>query len=362
MFRLGIIALSLLTTVPAHAARIKDLAELQGLRENTLTGLGLVVGLAGTGDDASSNVARRSMATFLKNLGLAVPFDDIRAKNVAVVTVTAQLPPFARPGTRIDVVVSAMGTARSLSGGTLVATTLKGLDKQVYGVAQGQLLVGGYEAEARSGSRASKNHITVGRIPGGGTVEREVAQAEIAGALVLLLKRPDFTTAARIETALDAAFESNIAKVRDAGAVEVTIGPAWTSSVAHLIARVEAVQATPDAPARVVIDERTGTVIAGADVSIGAAAIAYGGISINVNERVRVTQPPAFGRGGTAVTPDSELSIVEQGGRLQALPAATTVGDVVNALNALGVKPRDLVPIFQALRVAGALIAEIEVM
>ncbi len=362
MNRLGLIALSLMVSLPAHAARVKDLVELEGARDNVLVGMGLVVGLAGTGDDASSVPARRAVERLMENLGTAVPSNDIRAKNVAIVTVTAKLPPFARPGARIDVSVSSMGSARSLAGGTLIASALKGLDKQTYAIAQGQLLVGGYQTESRTGSRSSKNHTTVGRIPGGATVEREVPRAAIEGSLVLLLKRPDFTTASRIEAAIDADFGSNVAKVRDGGVVEVQIGPAWTSSVAQLIARVEAVQATPDAVARVVIDERTGTVIAGADVTIGPAAIAYGGISIKVDERVRVSQPSAFGRGRTAEVPDSELMVDEAAGKMHALPAATTAGDVANALNALGVKPRDLVPIFQALKVAGALTAEIEVL
>jgi len=209
---------------------------------------------------------------------------------------------------------------------------------------------------------ARKNHVTVARIPGGGTVEREVPREAPKDKLVLLLKRPDYTTATRIEAALDTAFATNIATVRDGGAVEVTIGPTWTSSVALLIARIEATTATPDAPARVVIDERTGTVIAGADVALGPAAIAYGGLSIKIDERLHVSQPSAFGRGRTQVVPDGTVDVQEAPAKMQVVPAATTAGDVANALNALGVKPRDLLPIFQALKVAGALTAEIEVL
>ena len=359
---LGTFILTLSLAAPAHAARIKDLVELEGARDNALVGMGIVVGLAGTGDESSSFMARRPLATLLGNLGTAISPADIRAKNVAIVLVTAKLPPFARPGSRLDVTVSSVGTAKNLAGGTLVATALKGLDKLTYAVAQGQLLVGGYEVESKSGSLARKNHVTVARIPGGGTVEREVPREAPKDKLVLLLKRPDYTTATRIEAALDTAFATNIATVRDGGAVEVAIGPTWTSSVALLIARIEATTATPDAPARVVIDERTGTVIAGADVALGPAAIAYGGLSIKIDERLHVSQPSAFGRGRTQVVPDGTVDVQEAPAKMQVLPAATPAGDVANALNALGVKPRDLLPIFQALKVAGALTAEIEVL
>lgn len=347
----------------AAAARLKDLADVEGFRPNPLTGVGIVVGLDGTGDDASSFLARRPLATMLRNLGSNIEPGEIRARNVAVVMVTAKLPPYARPGVAIDVEVSSIGTAKSLSGGTLIATALKGLDRQVYAISQGQLTVGGFEvSSAASGSRAKKNHVTVGRIPGGATVEREIPIEAPKEQITLHLREPDFTTATRIAEVVDRTLGEKTAKVVDPGVVQVAITNDWTEKVMELVAKLEALEATPDAPARVIIDERTGTVVVGSGVTLGTASIAYGGLYVNVVERTGVSQPSAFATGQTTLAPETQISAVEEDRKMQVLDAATTVGDVAKALNALGVKPRDLLAIFQALKAAGALRAEIKVM
>jgi flagellar P-ring protein precursor FlgI len=340
------------------------LADVVGFRTNAIVGVGLVVGLNGTGDDASSFLTRRPLAALLKHLGSVIDPNDIKARNVAIVMVTANLPPFARPGMAIDVVVSSAGTAKSLQGGTLIETALKGPDHATYALAQGALALGGFTAQGGSGSTSAKNHATVGRIPGGGMVEREAPAALPDGQVVLLLHDPDFTTASRIAAAVNKALGDGTAEVRDPAAVRVAIGGKWKARVVDFVARLEAIEAAPDAPARVVIDERTGTVVVGATVALGPASVAHGGLSVKVAEHAAVSQPNALApRAQTVVTPESELAVDEGAGKLQPiLKEAATVADVAAALNALGVKPRDLVAIFQALKAAGALRAAIEVL
>ncbi|MCC7381331.1 MAG: flagellar basal body P-ring protein FlgI [Deltaproteobacteria bacterium] len=344
----------------AGAARLKDLVDVQGFRSNALVGLGVVVGLAGTGDDPGSFVAKRPLATILKNLGSSVDPSDVRARNVAMVLVTAELVPFARSGMSLEVTVSSIGTAKSLQGGTLIATALKGLDRETYAVAQGQLLVGGYEVRAQSGSLERKNHTTVGRIPDGAIVEREAPSKLPEGEVVLMLKAPDFTTAARIKGAVEQALGAGAVSIRDPGAVVVKVDS--KEETFDLIARLEALEATPDAPARVVIDERSGTIVVGGSVTVAPVAIAYGALKVRISERYDVSQPNPFARGQTAVVPGSEIQVDDGPGKLQTVEGSATVGEIAAALNSLGVRPRDLVAIFQALKAAGALTAEIRVL
>lgn len=347
----------------AQAARLKDLAEVEGARPNHLVGVGIVVGLAGTGDDASSFISKRPLATVLRNLGTTIDAADIRARNVAAVMVTAELPPFAKPGTRLDVSVSSIGTARSLSGGTLIATGLKGLDREIYAFAQGPLTTGGWEATSSlSGSVSRKNHVTVAKIPAGGIVEREVPTELPADRIMLHLREPDFTTATRIREAITASLGTKTATVVDPGVVAVAVGAEWKGRVVELVAKIEALEATPDAPARVVIDERTGTIVVGNGVTLGPAAISYGGLSISVRERFDVSQPNALSLGRSVTLPDASIEVREDERKMQVVPSSATVDDVAKALNALGVKPRDLFPILQALKAAGALRAELTVL
>lgn len=346
---------------PAIADRLKDLATVEGVRSNQLTGFGLVIGLAGTGDDASSPVVRRSLAKMLKRLGVTVDASEIKSKNVATVVVTAELPPFARPGQALDVTVSSMGSAKSLAGGTLLMAPLKGPDQRTWALAQGPLAVGGFLVEG-AGASQRKNHVTVARIPGGAQVEAGAPTMMPRGELVLVLRQPDFTTATRIAAAIDAALGASAAYARDAGAVAVPIAPGWAKQVPALVARLEALEVDPDGLARVVIDERTGTVVIGGAVRLRAAAIAYGGLTVTIAERPAVSQPGPLAGGTTAVVPDTTIAVAEGGGGLHPVPDATTVTDVIAALNALGVKPRDLIAILSALAASGALRAEIEVL
>ncbi len=358
-----IFLLLVLLAAPAHGARLKELVEVGGVRTNHLVGMGLVVGLAGTGDDASSAVTRREIAVMAKRLGLALDPGDIKAKNVAAVMVTAELPAFARSGKTIDVTVASMGSAKSLGGGTLLMTPLKGPDLGTYALAQGQLSVGGFLAEGGSGSSSKKNHTTVARIPGGARVEKDAPGALGRDEVTLILREPDFTTAARIVAAVDASLGKGLARVRDPGAITIAVAGPWRGRVVELVATLESLEASPDAPARVIIDERTGTIVAGAAVTLGPAAIAHGGIQVEVSETPIVSQPGGILTGGaTVVTPQTEVKVEEKDGKLHVIQGAATVGDVAAALNALGVKPRDLGAIFQALKAAGSLRAELQVM
>lgn len=354
-------ALAALAAGRADADRIKDLASIEGVRGNALVGYGLVTGLAGTGDDASSPMVKQSIAKMLKQVGVTIDPAQIKAKNVAAVIVTAELPPFARSGQKIDVVVSSTGGAKSLAGGTLIMTPLKADGPKTWALAQGPLAVGGFLVEANAGA-ARKNHITTARIPGGATVEGEAPTEMPAREVVLLLHRADFTTATRIATAIDGALGAGTATARDAGSVVVDVSRIWRGKVPGLIAAIEAIEATPDEIARVVVDERTGTVVVGGEVRLTAAAIAYGGLAVTIVEDGEVSQPAPLGKGETKVVPHSDIQIDEPRGELRAIAAAASVGDVAFALNALGAKPRDLIAILQALARAGALHAQLEVM
>lgn len=354
-------------TVPgdAWASRLKDLVNIQGHRGNPLTGFGIVVGLNGTGDDARSPVVRRSLAKMLKRLGVTVDAAEIKAKNVAAVLVTSELPAYGRNGNKIDVLVSSMGAAKSLEGGTLIATPLKGANLETYALAQGAISTGGFAVQGASGSSTRKNHVTAARIPGGGIIERDAPGMVPRGRIVLQLREPDFTTATRIAEAIDRAMGPGTATVRDPGSVTVLITGTWRSRPVQLVAALEALEATPDAPARIIVDERTGTVVVGAHVAIGAAAIASGGLEIEISESQVVSQPAGgvlSSAGTTVVVPKTEIKVTEKEGSLHLIAGAATVADVAAALNALGVKPRDLVSILQALKAAGALHADIQLL
>lgn len=346
---------------PAAADRLKDVATVEGVRSNELTGFGLVVGLAGTGDDASSPVVRSMLAKAIKQLGVTVDPSAIKSKNVAAVFVTAKLPAFARPGQALDVTVSSAGSAKSLAGGTLITTPLKGPDRKTWALAQGPIAVGGFLVEADGGSQR-KNHVTVARVPGGALVEAGAPTEMPRGELILVLRAPDFTTATRIAAAIDSALGVGTAQARDAGAVAVAIAPGWREQVPALVARLESLEVEPDGLARVVVDERTGTVVIGGSVRLRAGAIAYGGLTVTITERPAVSQPGPLASGTTAVVPRTTVETTEAAGQLRALPPATTVTDVIAALNALGVKPRDLIAILSTLAASGVLRAQVEVL
>lgn len=355
---------------PAGAARIKDLATVRGVRSNQLVGYGLVVGLKGTGDDQQVYFTLRSVQLMLRRLGVQAAKEkvfnlrNLQLRNTAAVMVTAKLPPFARVGSRIDVTVSSLGNAKSLQGGTLLLTPLRGVDLKIYGLAQGPLSVGGFTVSGRTGSRVTKNHTTVGRIPGGAIVEREVPSRFVHnGRVVVALRRPDFTTAARLASAIDRTFGAGLARASDPATIQVKIPEEYRGKEVALAARMESIEVQPDTPAQVIINERTGTVVVGQKVRLGPVAISHGSLTLEVSERFEVSQPDApFTRGArTRVVPESRVKATEGKGGLKLVPASASLADVVKALNALGASPRDLVAILQALRTAGALPAKVVV-
>ena len=342
------------------AERIKDIAEVKGVRGNPLWGYGLVVGLNGTGDD--SEVSKRALANILRRSGLVLSPSDLSSKNIASVVVTANLQPFARKGSKMDVTVSAIGNATSLQGGTLLITPLAGADGEVYAVAQGPMSIGGFIAAGKSAT-VSKNHVTVGRVPSGATVEREeLADFVEKGSITWMLRNPDFATSDRMSKAINKVLP-NSAKALDAGSVRVTIGENKTfSQVTAAIHKLGAIQVTVDQPAVVVINERTGTIVVGQNVSISLVAISHGNLSIIKQEKDKVSQPAPFSRAGTTKKVNrTALTATEDGGSLQVVDRAISVAELARALNALGLTPRDLVSIFEALKEAGALQAALKV-
>lgn len=347
---------------PASADRLKDLGFVRGVRDNELVGYGIVVGLKGTGDDQGSAMTPQSVSTMLRRLGVQVDPKTLRLRNAAAVMVTARLPPFSRSGVRLDVTVSSLGTATSLQGGTLLETPLVGPDQRTYALAQGSLSLGGFEVSGRTGTGVQKNHLTAARIPLGATVETEFVPSSFLEAkeLVWALRDPDFTTARNIAEAITKTLGEGSAKALDPSAVSISVPDEYTGKVAELVAKIESLDAAVDGRARVVVNERTGTVVASADVRIGKAAVAHGGLVVEVREQYVVSQPGAFSGGSTAVIPQSDVRAGEQTGQVHLLEGAS-LNDVVRVLNQLGATPRDLIAILQALRRAGSLRAEVEV-
>lgn len=347
----------------AHGVRIKDIADVKGVRQNQLVGYGLVVGLNGTGDSKDAIFTIQSFASMLERMGVTVRPEDIEVDNVAAVMVTADLPAFARTGSRIDVLVSSIGDAENLQGGTLLFTPLKGADGQVYAIAQGPVSTGGFSAGGDSGSGVQKNFPTVGRAVNGGIIEKEIASNfNNNQSLTLNLHRADFTTASRVAKAINIAFYDQIARTHDAGTIEVQVPEKYRGDTVALVTMIERLGVTPDVVSKVVINERTGTVIMGEGVRISTIAIAHGNLSIEIKENQNVSQPLPFSRSGrTVVTPDSEVLVQEGKNPIFLVESGVSIGEVVKALNALGVSPRDLIAIFQALKAAGALQAELEI-
>ncbi|MDH5822750.1 flagellar basal body P-ring protein FlgI [Luteimonas sp. RD2P54] len=355
---------ALFAALPAQAERIKDLASVGGVRGNALVGYGLVVGLDGSGDRTSqAPFTVQSLKNMLNELGVTVPANvNPQLKNVAAVAIHAELPPFAKPGQTIDITVSSIANAVSLRGGTLLMAPLKGADGQVYAIAQGSLVVGGFGAQGRDGSRVSVNVPSVGRIPNGGMVERAVPGGfENAGELTLNLNRNDFTTVSRMVQALDAAFGPGTARAVDGVTVSVR-APYDPSARVGFLAQVENLELTPGvAAAKVIVNSRTGTVVIGSQVQVMPAAISHGSLTVTITENIDVSQPGAFGAGQTVVAPRSEVGVTEAGSRMFKFAGGTSLDEIVRAVNAVGAAPGDLIAILEALKQAGALRAELEV-
>jgi len=361
---LALAMVGLLLCAPSQAARIKDISTVRGVRGNQLFGFGLVVGLAGTGDGSSftSEVAKNMLLKLRVGRGLS----DVPAGNMAAVMVTTELPPFARKGTQIDVTVSTIDECKSLRGGTLLLTPLSGADGQVYAVAQGPLSVGGFTFGGAA-ANVQQGHPTVGRIPGGANIEREVPAGFVDHGLVTLcLRRPDFTTALRLAEVINDSTDAE-AEVADAGTVRVQLAAAATQNqLMEQIGEIQMLEVHPDSRAIVVVNERTGTVVAGQNVSISSMAISHGNLTVITQEMPEVSQPAAFSETGETVqVPRTEMRIIEtplKEGGLTVLNRSTTVSEVARALNLLGASPRDIISIFQAIKEAGALHAELRIM
>ncbi len=347
---------------PGHGARIKDIAKIVGVRNNQLVGYGLIGGLNGTGDKQGTEFTIQSLTNMLIKMGLNVDPVQVKVKNVAAVMVTAELPAFARPGMRLDVTVSSIGDAKSLQGGTLLMTPLQGVDGETYALAQGAVSLGGFSAGG-GGDSAGKNHPTVGMIPSGAMVERSVVvPIQLRERIHFVLNQPDFTTAEAVSRAMNRQIGETVAFSQDSRTVFVDVPPSFQEHVVDFIARLETVEVSVDAPARVVVNERTGTVVMGENVRISTVAVSHGGLSVVIQEEPVISQPAPFGQGETVVTSDIEVSVEEEASHLMVLPAGVSLGDVVKALNAVGVTPRDLIAILQAMKGAGALSAELVIM
>jgi len=372
-FKFQILLLSALSTLSLFGAsldrpetklelRLREVADLQGVRSNQLMGYGLVVGLKGTGDTTQAKFTAQTLSNLLGRQGVNIAPGNVQVKNVAAVMVTAELPAFVRPGQRIDVTVSSTGDSASLAGGTLLMAPLQGPDAQVYAVAQGSVLVGGFSA-ASGGSSSVKNHPTAGRIPDGGLVEREVPGVfNDRKVLRYSLQQEDFTTAVRVVHAINEELGEPAARALDARTVEVGIPPEFQGRPVDLVARLENLPIQLQNKARVVVNEKTGTVVMGAEVRIGAVSIVQGGLSIQVTANPEVSQPAPLSRGTTAVTTKTDVSVQEEKAKSLSIPPGTSVGRLAEMLNALGTTPRDMIAILQAIKEAGALNAELRIL
>ncbi|WP_375229559.1 flagellar basal body P-ring protein FlgI [Roseobacter sp. S98] len=352
--------LFMVSSVTANPVRIKDLVEFDGVRGNDLVGYGLVVGLNGTGDGLrNSPFTEEIMANILERLGVNVTGEQFRPKNVAAVFVTASLPPFARGGSQVDVTVSAIGDASSLLGGTLVMTPLNAADGQIYAVAQGTIIAGGAVAEGE-GATVTQGVPTAGVIPSGARVEREIEfELSSLSNVRLALRDADFTTAARIETAINNDFGRPVAFMLDSGTVQLDVTQTQMVSVAHALGRIENISVLPERKARVVVDQRSGTIVMGEDVRISRVAVSQGNLTLRIQEAPIAVQPNPFAEGETVVVPRTRADIEEEPGiGLAEVPTGTSLSEVITGLNALGVSPRDMIDILKSIKAAGALHAE----
>jgi len=362
-------AWGLAAVAPAHAAvgltRIKDIVEFEGVRDNMLIGYGLVVGLNGTGDSLNNSpFTEQSIIGMLDRMGVNVRDNKLNTKNIAAVMVTATLPPFTNQGARIDVSISAMGDSKSLQGGTLLVTPLLGADGQVYAVAQGPVSISGFAAAGEAAS-VTQNIPTAGRISAGAIIERELPfDMQTRNMTRLALRNPDFTTARRIAAAINGHLKYPAATAQNPASVEVKLPPGYSAGIVNLLTDIEQLRIAPDHVARVVIDERSGVIVMGKDVRISTVALAQGNLTIRVTETPQVSQPNAFSQNGeTVVVPRTDIMIEEDEGRKVAvMQEGISLQELVTGLNALGVTPRDIITILQAIKAAGALQAEIEVM
>lgn len=345
----------------SEAARIKDIAYFMGTASNPLVGYGLVAGLNGTGDKERTRFTVSTLANLLDNVGIHIDPNLIKVKNVAAVMVTANLPPFMRIGSRLDVQVSSMGDAKDLQGGTLLMTPLQGPDGKTYALAQGPLSTGGFSFSGQSGTTVQKNFPTVGFISGGATVEQEIAtDFGNQQSLDLVLRTPDFTTAHKTAMEINALLGGGFAQALDAASVKIDVPQSFSGKITEMIAEVENLQIEPENVAKIVINERTGTIVIGENVRISPVAIAHGNLTVQVSEDPFVSQPLPFSDGQTTVVPQTNINVQEGKGSLSVVGGGVSIRQLVQGLNAIGATPRDLINILQSIKAAGALQAEIE--
>ncbi len=357
--KLGITVLCLTLSAPA-AVRVKEIAAIEGVRDNQLVGYGLVVGLNGTGDKRQTVFSSQTLANLLDRMGVQVTPTAILVRNTAAVMVTANLPPFSQPGLRLDVQVAAIGDASNLQGGLLVLTPLKAVDGQVFAVAQGSVVTGGFVA-GRGGNSTTLNHPTAGRLPNGAIVERAAPSVTPEGKLRLQLRQADFTTASRLARAINARFPGDVARCESAGLVSVSVPAEYASRGVDFIAEVESLTLEADRPQRIIINERTGTIIAGREIRIRPVAVLHGALSVEVQTSYDVSQPAPFSQGKTTTVPQVSTAVQEEKAKNIQLKPGGTVDDLVKALTAIGSTARDVIAILQSLKAAGALDADLEV-
>lgn len=363
-WRLGVPALLLVLCMPSEpATRLKELATIEGVRENQLIGYGMVVGLAGTGDRRQTVFSAQSLTNMLERMGVSVSPTAIRVNNTAAVMVTATLPAFAQPGARLDITAAAIGDAANLQGGILLVTTLRGVDGQVYAMAQGPVVTGGFVA-GRGGNSQTVNHPTVGRVPEGGIIERAAPSVAPGAQVRFQLSRTDFTTAARVAEAVNrryGAVSKPIARAENPAVVSVDVPETYRQRTTEFIAELENITVETDRPARVVVNERTGTIVMGKDVRIAPVAILHGNLTVEIQTTYVVSQPPPLSTGTTEVVPQVGVGIKEEKARNVVLKEGATVEELVRALTSIGSTPRDVIAILQSLHAAGALEAQLEV-
>ncbi len=359
----ALVVLGCAVSTASALSRIKDLANIEGIRQNQLLGYGLVVGLNGTGDTLNNTpFTKQSLQAMLERLGVNIRGQQIRTGNVAAVMVTANLPPFGTQGTRIDVTASAMGDAKSLEGGTLLVTPLLGADGNVYAVAQGSLAIGGFTAEGQ-GAKITRGVPTVGRLPNGAIIEREIDFAlNSLGQLRLALRNADFTTAKRIAIAINDYMGAPVAEPLDPSTVQLTLPKKYPENVVEVLTEIEQLQVEPDIAAKIVIDERSGVIVIGRDVRVSTVAVAEGNLTVSISESPQVSQPAPLSRGRTVTVPRTRVGVQEDGKKFALVQEGVSLQEIVDGLNALGIGPRDLIVILQAIKAAGAIQADIEVM
>jgi len=346
--------------MPAYAARIKELGYLNGVRSNQLIGYGLLVGLNGTGDKSSTLFTNQSLANMLDSLGVKVDARSTKVNNVAAVMITANLPAFAKIGNKIDAVVSSLGDAKSIEGGVLMLSQLRGADGEIYAIAQGPVTVGGFLASGQ-GATVQKNHPTVGRIVNGVSVEREISYENAkTDSMIISLRDPDFTTARRIAERINEVFRG-AAFAKDGGTININLPADMKANPVKFISMVENIDVKADILAKIVVDERTGTIVIGENVKISTVAISHGNLSVQIKEDAKVSQPLPFAKGETVVTPETAIKVEEERGRFYLMEGGITIKELVKALNSAGVSTRDVITILQTIKASGALHAELEV-